>query len=156
MYFLYLVGDNVEDALGSRNYLLFYLTCGILANIVFMFASWGSNVPVLGASGAIAGVMAAYLLLFRRARLTAMLFFWQVKVVAWLWLGSWLLFNLFSALLMMNERAEPIGVAWWAHVGGFLAGLLLIWPLEKRIVHNYPLLQVMRTQGTPPKLFQWI
>ena len=149
-----IVGDNVEDALGSRNFLLFYLTCGAIADLVMAAMDWGSTVPSLGASGAIAGVMAAYLLLFRRARLTMMFLFWQVKVAAWIWLSSWLALNLLSAFLAINT-GETGGIGWWAHVGGFVAGLLLIWPLEQRIVRSYPLLQVMRTQGEPAPWVQW-
>lgn len=155
MYYLYIVGDNVEDALGPWRFLLFYLICGILADLVFVWMDWGSPIPALGASGAIAGVMAAYLLLFRRARLTMMLIFWQVKVAAWIWLSSWLALNLLSALMVMRAGGATGGVGWWAHVGGFVAGLLLIWPLERRIVRSYPLLQVMRTQGGPVRWFQW-
>lgn len=155
MYYLYIVGDNVEDVLGPWPFLGFYLLCGVLADLVMVGMDWGSSIPALGASGAIAGVMAAYLLLFRRARLTMMFLFWQAKVAAWLWLSSWLALNLLSALLTMYEGGQSGGVAWWAHVGGFVAGLLIIWPLEQRVVRRYPLLQIMRTQGGAMRWFQW-
>lgn len=155
MYYLYIVGDNVEDALGGGAYLLFYLACGVLATLVYTATNWDSRIPLVGASGAIAGVMAAYLLLFRKARLTMMFLIWQVKVAAWIWLGSWIALNLLNALITLSATTESGGIAWWAHIGGFVAGLLLIWPLEQRIVRSYPLLQVMRTQGPAARWFQW-
>jgi membrane associated rhomboid family serine protease len=153
LYYLYIVGDNVEDALGPRDYLLFYLACGVVANLVHVALHWASPTPILGASGAIAGVMAAYLLLFRRARLTMMLLFWQFKVVAWLWLGFWIAINLLLGLATLSEPELADGVGWWAHIGGFVAGLLIIGPLQGRIVQHYPLLHIMRTQDPKP---QWV
>ncbi len=146
MYFLYILGDNVEDVLGAGRYLAFYLICGVVASLLFVVLNIGSDIPILGASGAIAGIMAAYLLLFRSARLTFMFFFRQYKIPVWVWLGIWFVFNLFMALLVFSEGESMGGIAWSAHVGGFVMGLALIWPFEEKLVRSHSLLQVMRMQ----------
>jgi membrane associated rhomboid family serine protease len=105
-------------------------------------------VAVVGASGAIAGVMAAYLLLFRQARLTVMLLVFQFKVPALIWIGVWFGLQLGGALLDPTSAAS--GIAWMAHVGGFLAGLLIIWPMEESLLRQHPLLRVLRTYRPPP------
>jgi len=144
MYFLYILGDNVEDVLGRARYLLFYLVCGVVATVGFAIFNSASEVPLLGASGAIAGVMAAYLLLFRNSHLTFMFVFWQRKMPVWVWLGGWFVLNLIMSIVAFGDTGSMGGVAFIAHVAGFIAGLLIIWPLEKRLVRGHSLLRVMR------------
>ncbi|MEM7129474.1 MAG: rhomboid family intramembrane serine protease [Chloroflexota bacterium] len=144
MYFLYILGDNIEDVLGPWRYLAFYLVCGISAALFYVLLNLGSEIPLIGASGAIAGIMAGYLLLFRQARLTFMFFFRQWKIPVWIWLGIWFAFNVFMTIVALGE-GDSSGIAWSAHVGGFLAGLALIWPFEQRLIRNHSLLYVMRT-----------
>lgn len=131
MLALYIFGDNVEDRMGSGRYLLFYLLCGLVAAFVHIAFNQDSVIPVIGASGAISGVLAAYLVLFPTARVIALvpLFFlpWFVEVPAVFYLGLWFLSQLFNGVLNVMTEAQALGgVAWWAHVGGFVAGLALV------------------------------
>ena len=130
MWVLWIFGDNVEDALGHLRYLAFYLACGLAAAGTQLWASWRSPYPTLGASGAIAGVMGAYLLLYPRARvLTLVPIFFFLKVVelpATLFLGLWILLQFYSGTAALAHTGELGGVAWWAHVGGFLSGIILL------------------------------
>jgi membrane associated rhomboid family serine protease len=128
MWMLYLFGDNVEDCMGSGRFLLFYLLCGLTAGLVQYLSNPNSEVPSIGASGAIAGVMGAYLVLFPQARIITLipiLFFpLLVQIPAVFFLGFWFLTQLFSGLASAGDTAAS-GIAWWAHVGGFTAGILL-------------------------------
>jgi membrane associated rhomboid family serine protease len=144
MYFLYILGDNVEDVLGRPRYLVFYLVCGLASDGLEIALNPGGQIPTLGASGAIAGVMAAYVVLFREARLTFMLVFWQFKVPAWLWLGFWFGFQLLGAFV--DRSGEASGVGFLAHVGGFVAGLAIIWPQEGALLQRHPLLRLLRAR----------
>ncbi len=127
MWFLYIFGDNVEDRVGHFRYLLFYLLCGLLAGLAHLLTNIDSKVPTIGASGAISGVMGAYFLLYPRARILTLIpiiFFFQfIELPAFVFLGYWLLMQLFSASL---ARGDVGGVAWWAHIGGFIAGMILM------------------------------
>jgi len=127
MWFLYIFGDNIEDRLGHIRYLAFYLLCGVAAGLVHLFTNWNSNIPTIGASGAISGVMGAYLLLYPRSRILTLIpifFFFQfVEIPAFIFLGFWLFLQLFSASLTPRNVG---GIAFWAHIGGFVAGLVLI------------------------------
>jgi membrane associated rhomboid family serine protease len=127
MWFLYIFGDNIEDRLGHIRYLIFYLFCGVAAGLVHLFTNWNSNIPTIGASGAISGVMGAYLLLYPRSRILTLIpifFFFQfVEIPAFIFLGFWLFIQLFSAGLTPRNVG---GVAFWAHIGGFVAGLIFI------------------------------
>src|SRR4030043_1114181 len=127
MWFLYIFGDNIEDRLGHIRYLIFYLFCGVAAGLIHLFTNWNSNVPTIGASGAISGVMGAYLLLYPRSKILTLIpifFFFQfVEFPAFIFLGFWLLLQLFSASLTPKNFG---GVAFWAHIGGFIAGLIFI------------------------------
>ncbi|HEU5361062.1 MAG TPA: rhomboid family intramembrane serine protease [Candidatus Deferrimicrobiaceae bacterium] len=131
MLYLYIFGDNVEDMLGSGRYLLFYLICGVLSFLAQIGFQSNSMVPNVGASGAIAGVLGAYFLLFPRARVLTLLplfiFFPVVEIPAFFFLGIWFLFQFLSgAATIGRTSALAGGVAWWAHIGGFLAGMLLL------------------------------
>lgn len=129
MLYLWIFGDNIENALGHKRYLLFYLLCGIIASLshVFVTKILGQSllVPSLGASGAISGVLGAYILLFPRRRVT-MLFIRFISHVSAFWaIGIWIVFQIISGLGMLGG-SDTGGVAYAAHIGGFLAGLLLI------------------------------
>jgi len=127
MWFLYIFGDNIEDRLGHIRYLIFYIFCGVAAGLVHLLTNWNSKIPTIGASGAISGVMGAYLLLYPRARILTLIpifFFFQfVELPAFIFLGYWLLLQLFSAGLTPRNVG---GIAFGAHIGGFIGGLLFI------------------------------
>ncbi len=147
MLFLWIFGDNIEDKMGHIPYLLFYLACGVLAGLAQVFAAPHSMVPTVGASGAIAGVMGGYLLLFPKARVDVLLifivFYQIIAIPAWIILALWFALQLFSSIGM-----DPLGggVAYWAHAGGFIAGLALTYPLFIRLGGRRFWLQ---TQGRP-------
>jgi membrane associated rhomboid family serine protease len=123
MWFLWLFGDNVEDQMGHGRFLLFYLLSGVLAAGAHLLSDPASTIPVVGASGAIAGVMGAYLMLFKRARiLTYIPPFFFFRIPAWIYLFLWLAVQITSGLSLWNEPSGEIAV--WAHVGGFLAGIV--------------------------------
>ncbi len=130
MLFLWIYGDNVEDVLGHFKYLLFYLVCGLAAGLVHVYLNPYSRIPTVGASGAIAGVMGAYLLKFRHAKVEVLVFFFFftfVEIPAPFLLIYWFVVQLFSGIgSIAYSQASEGGVAVWAHVGGFLAGMLLI------------------------------
>ncbi len=128
MWGLAIFGDNVEDRLGHFRYLAFYLVCGLAAGVTHLVFNFSSTVPTVGASGAIAGVMGAYLVLYPRARVLTWWGFFVFWLPAWLVLGYWLIINLLSgAASVLTESKGPVGgVAFWAHVGGFVTGALLI------------------------------
>jgi rhomboid family protein len=128
MWGLAIFGDNVEDRLGHFGYLIFYLTCGLGAGVTHLLFNFNSRVPTVGASGAIAGVMGAYLILYPRARVLTWWGFFVFWLPAWLVLGSWLIINILNgaATTLTVARAPVGGVAFWAHVGGFVCGALLI------------------------------
>jgi len=136
MWVLWIFGDNVEDRMGPFRFLVFYLLCGLSAGIVHVVTNRNSTVPAVGASGAIAGVMAAYFVLFPRARIIAMfpIVFYPVffQVPAWIYLGFWFLMQFFSGTLAIATHKEVGGIAWWEHVGGFGAGLLTYWIFLRR------------------------
>ena len=131
MVFLWIFGDNVEDALGHLRYLLFYMVCGILASLAHVFSTvaLGADplIPSLGASGAISGVLGGYLLLYPSRRVRVILLRFLTDVPAYVAIGLWFVFQLVSGLGMLGgETAGSGGVAYAAHVGGFIAGLLLV------------------------------
>ena len=131
MWFLWIFGDNVEDVLGHWVYLLFYVLCGVAAALTQLMLSPDSRAPTVGASGAIAGVMGAYLVKFPHARIVTLVFLFvfvtTVEVPAALMLAFWFVMQLFSGVgTIGHSQISQGGVAWFAHVGGFLAGILLI------------------------------
>ncbi len=128
MLFLHIFGDNVESSLGHVRYAVFYLLSGVFASAVHLVTHPGSSVPTIGASGAIAGVMGAYFLLFPRAKvltLVPIFFFIQfIEIPAVIFLGLWFLIQFVSgSASLMSQGGTYAGVAWWAHIGGFAAGL---------------------------------
>lgn len=136
MWFLHIFGDNLEDRLGHLRYLAFYVVAGLTAGAVHIASGPSSTVPTIGASGAIAGVMGGYFLLFPHARIIALLpifFFFQIFVLpAPIFLGIWFLLQFFQGTFSITSTMEG-GVAWWAHIGGFVAGLLLVLFFRKRM-----------------------
>ncbi len=163
MWSLYIFGDNVEDRLGSAKYLVFYLLCGVLSGLSHLALNLQSQVPTVGASGAIAGVMGAYFILYPRSRILTLIpiFFipYFIEIPAFVFLGIWFLMQFMSAA---GPQAQSAGVAWWAHIGGFVFGILLLRLFLKvphvglserlravspeRKTHH---LQVIRTTGRP-------
>src|SRR5690348_3318253 len=140
MWFLWIFGDNIEDQLGHGLYIAFYFIGGIAAGLLQILFSWGSGVPSIGASGAIAGVLGAYFVLFPSARVLTLVPFIFISLIwlpAWLMLGYWFLVQFLSGAATAITYSQQTGgaqggVAFWAHVGGFLAGVLLIKVLPKR------------------------
>jgi membrane associated rhomboid family serine protease len=133
MLFLWIFGDQIEDRLGHIKYLLFYLVCGVLASLahVFTTALLAGNdqsmmIPSLGASGAISGVLGGYILLHPSRRVTVILFRFLTQVPAYVAIGIWFVFQLISGLGMLGEGSQQGGVAYAAHIGGFIAGVVLI------------------------------
>lgn len=148
MLFLWIFGDNLEDEMGHLGYLIFYLACGTGAGLIHVVTGPDSMVPTVGASGAIAGVLGGYLLLFPRAKVDILIiliiFFRIFPLPAWVMLGIW-----FAMQLLGGFASDPDmgGVAYWAHIGGFVIGMVLTLPLlarrgGKRFWE--------RTQGHPP------
>lgn len=125
MWTLFIFGDNVEDRMGSVRYVLFYLIGGIAAGMIQMLQSGDPNIPSIGASGAIAAVLGAYFLYFPKSKVVTfipvLLFIWFVKIPAVIYLGIWFISQLYSGI----TSASASGIAWWAHIGGFVFGLLL-------------------------------
>jgi len=133
MLFLWIFGDNIEDRLGHVKYLIFYLLCGVIASLAHVFTTGvfatSENallVPSLGASGAISGVLGGYILLHPKRRVTVILFRFLTDVPAYVAIGIWFAFQLISGLGILGGGSQEGGVAYAAHVGGFLAGLVLI------------------------------
>ena len=134
MWFLFIFGDNVEDRLGHRRYFFFYMLSGLAAAALQVSLSSGSSIPTIGASGAISGVLGAYLVLFPRAKIVTLIpiffIFDIIDISAILFIGFWFLMQFFSGIRSAGLDTSG-GIAWWAHVGGFLAGILMV-PLFKR------------------------
>jgi membrane associated rhomboid family serine protease len=123
MAFLWVFADNVEDAFGHIGFLVFYLVCGVAAALAHSIMLPTSGNPLIGASGAMSGVLAAYLLLYPKARVWILLFMRiPLKIPSWIVLGGWFALQFF---MLTSESAEAQSVAWWAHIGGFCAGLIL-------------------------------
>jgi len=131
MWFLWIFGDNVEDRLGRVRYLLLYLVTGAAATLAHVLSNSASTIPTVGASGAIAGVLGAYFVTYPRARVTTLIpvfvFIHIAELPAWVVLGMWFVLQFLSgALSLATTQASAGGVAWWAHIGGFAAGALLM------------------------------
>ena len=138
MLFLWIFGDNVEDRMGHGRFLVFYLLCGTVAALAHVMSEPGSLIPTIGASGAVAGVMGAYFVLYPHSRILTLLplfIFWQViEVPALVFLGLWFVLQLFSGvgtMLMATQGAPAGGIAFWAHVAGFVAGVVLVFAFRR-------------------------
>lgn len=148
MLFLWIYGDNLEEEMGHVGFLIFYLACGAAAGLAQTLPDPGSPMPMVGASGAIAGVMGGYLLLFPKAKVDVLfifiIFFRIFAIPAWIVLGIWLAIQIFSGVATPTDAG---GVAYWAHVGGFVAGLALTVPVWlRRGAGRF----WQRTDGHPP------
>jgi membrane associated rhomboid family serine protease len=137
MWFLWIFGNNVEDSMGRLRFVAFYVVCGVFASLAHVLVASSSTLPMVGASGAIGGVMGAYIVLYPRVRVHMLvflgIFFFTVSVPAYFMLGYWALLQVLGALPQMSS--EVAGVAFWAHVGGFGAGALFIrWFADRRLV----------------------
>jgi membrane associated rhomboid family serine protease len=133
MWFLWIFGDNVEDRLGHLRFIFFYVLCGLVAVLVQTAAAPYSPMPTVGASGAIAGVMGAYLVLYPRSRVLTMIFpfiFWIIEIPAVFFIGYWFVLQVLS-IGAMADTANSGGVAFWAHIAGFLSGLLMVFVLRR-------------------------
>jgi len=146
MWFLWVFGDNVEDQLGHGRYFVFYLVCGVVSFIVQGLSAPTSAIPAVGASGAISGVLGAYLLMFSGARILTLvpiiIIPWLVELPAFVFLGLWFVMQFFYGAAGVAAGAEG-GVAWWAHVGGFVTGFVLCGFMRRR-------------QLPPPPLRPWV
>jgi len=151
VWILFIFGDNVEDRMGHGRYLLFYLLSGLVSGLMQSLVSPASQIPAVGASGAIAGILGAYFILFPGARVVTLipifLFPWFVEIPALFYLGFWFISQLFSGLatLSVPETASMGGIAWWAHIGGFGFGVLFyrfftprVHPALRRQYPDYP------------------
>jgi membrane associated rhomboid family serine protease len=137
MLFLFVFGRSVEDRYGHLKFLMIYFVSGLAAAGVHILLNAGSRVPTIGASGAIAGILGAYLVCFPTARITTLIplffFFWSVEIPALFLLGYWFLIQFVAGFQMLAiQSATGGGVAWWAHVGGFVVGMMLVLPLRPR------------------------
>lgn len=133
MLYLYIFGDNVEDNFGHMHFLFFYILCGLIADATHIFTTTDLMVSTIGASGAISGVLGAYLALYPRARVLSLVFagwIFVARIPAILFLGFWFILQLFSGTLTLASEVSS-GVAYWAHIGGFIAGLILV-PIFRR------------------------
>ena len=139
MLYLWIFGNNIEDAMGHVRFILFYLSCGVIAAMSHAAFDPSSVMPMIGASGAISGVLGAYLLLYPRAHVLVLiplgLFFWRMYVPAGVVLGFWLVFQLLSGAASIGGAGG--GVAWFAHIGGFVAGMVLIGFFKHRSVRFF-------------------
>lgn len=128
--FLHIFGDNIEDTFGHLRYAVFYFGCGAFASLVHVVANPGSTIPTIGASGAIAGVMGAYFLLFPGSRIVTLVpFFFFVQLIeipAFIFLGIWFLIQFLSGSFSFAVSSHLSGIAWWAHIGGFGAGAVYV------------------------------
>ena len=135
MLFLYIFGDNIEDMFGHGKYLLFYLLSGLAAAGTQIYFNSASEAPMVGASGAIAGVLGAYLIMFPKARVTTLIpiiiFIKIVELPAYVFLGIWFVMQMFSGVLALGLGGDAGGVAWWAHIGGFAMGMICV-PVFKK------------------------
>ncbi len=131
MLFLWIFGDNVEDTFGHLPYLFFYVACGLGAGLLHVLFNLGSTIPALGASGAISGVMGAYMVLYPRERILTLVFIFVVPIPAVFILGYWFLLQFLAGIDALGTSAKG-GVAVWAHVGGFLLGVLLTQLVRRR------------------------
>ncbi len=131
MLFLWVFGDNIEDSMGHARFLLFYLLCAMAAGLAHALMEPASQIPLIGASGAVAGVLGAYLVLHPRVRVLVLMFSRiPLRLPAWLLLSLWFLFQFVS--LSITGGADS--TAWWAHIGGFIAGMILIVPMRYKAV----------------------
>jgi membrane associated rhomboid family serine protease len=144
MWFLYLFGSTVEDHMGHIRFMLFYFLSGIAASVTYFVIDIHSAIPAFGASGAIAGVMGAYIVMFPQAKIVTLiliLFFpIFIELSAFIYIGFWFILQVFSGTLSFASHTTGGGIAWWAHIGGFISGIVLVLFFGKKHLHRkgYP------------------
>lgn len=136
MLYLWVFGDNVEDKMGRMRFLLFYILCGVSASILHILIDPTSMIPTIGASGSISGVLGAYLLMFPKARVVTLIpifvFIQITELPAFIILGLWFILQFINGMISLGyETAGMGGVAWWAHIGGFVVGMILLIPFRR-------------------------
>lgn len=141
MLFLWVFGDNIEDTMGHVRYLIFYVLCGILAGLAQVAVDTGSQTPLIGASGAISGVLAAYLVLFPHGHIRTLIFLGWIPLIillpAWFQIGYWILIQFIAGFLSLGVATMATGgIAYFAHIGGFLAGAALVWIFKDDDAHR--------------------
>ena len=142
MLFLWVFGKKVEDVTGHLGFIYFYLLCGIGAGLIHTVINPASSVPTIGASGAISGILAAYMVLYPGSRIVTLIplfIFWQVvKIPAYLFIGLWFIFQFFYGISSLSAESTVAGVAWFAHIGGFVVGILLlpVFLIINRLLHR--------------------
>ena len=143
MLYLWVFGDNIEDAMGHGRFIAFFLACGVAGGLAHALANPDSLAPTIGASGAISGVLGAYLLLHPRVKVLVMAFTWwiHIRLPAYIVLGGWIVLQIANAIWLASPGSNT---AWWAHIGGFAAGMALIVPLHRKRI---PLFDRGRTPG---------
>lgn len=146
VWICWIFADNIEDVMGPFRFTLFYLCCGVIAALAHLAANMHSPIPVVGASGAISGVLGAYFLLYPHARVLTFVVFLILDLPAALYLGGWFLLQLYSGLTASPGSG---GIAWWAHLGGFVAGMLLV-PLFRNCRPCPPILPEFRPPRPKP------
>lgn len=134
MAYLWVFGDNIEDAMGHRRFLVFFLLCGVAGGLAEVVAEPGLTAPIIGASGAISGILGAYLLLHPQAKVLVPIIVFPVYLPAYFLLLVWIAFQIYAATALPPDLLAEGGVAWWAHIGGFLAGLVLIVPFKHKAI----------------------
>lgn len=150
MWSLWIFADNIEDVMGPLRFIIFYLVCGVAATLTHLLLYASSTIPIVGASGAIAGVMGAYFLLYPHAKVTTLIpififpLFFDLPAV--LYLGIWFSMQVLSGIGSLSAQGDGASIAWWAHAGGFIAGIVLL-PLFRRKGHCY---YCRVPEGTPP------
>ena len=132
MLYLWIFGDNVEDRFGHFNFILFYFLSGIAATFAQYFFSPGSTVPTLGASGAIAGVLAAYMLMFPSRNVRVLMGLWVIRLPAFVVIGAWIILQLLSGYALLENAGDGGGIAYMAHIGGFAAGFIMTFFFRKK------------------------
>lgn len=151
LWTLWIFGDNVEDRMGPFRFLAFYLICGVAAGIAHTLTNMGSPIPVLGASGAVAGVLAAYLLLYPTAGVVCVIpififpLIFEVRAVVFILF--WFFMQFFNGALALVNAGQGAGIAWWAHIGGFIAGVVL---LNVFVKHTPPPIRYQQPEHLPP------
>jgi membrane associated rhomboid family serine protease len=143
MWFLYLFGASVEDRMGKLRYFFFYVLCGLMAGFIYIYFDLQSMVPSIGASGAIAGVMGAYLVLFPTARIVTLIIIiiipFFIELPALLYIAIWFFYQVLLEAIYASSPGLAGGIAWWAHIGGFVSGMLLLFPFRvKGLFHRQP------------------
>ena len=142
MWSLWIFGDNIEDRMGRARFAFFYVACGLAAGGVHWLTNPASTVPTVGASGAIAGIMGGYLLLYPHSRVLTLIpiliYPLFVHIPAFIYLGIWIVTQIFSGTMSLGRGAETGGIAFWAHIGGFFAGMLLVKLLSRNDPEQLP------------------